>query len=112
MENKRRLEKFFALENARDWAAYQVYLHPLVEWRLFDDNGGEACFRGVEEYMRKIQAAYAGSAAAFHCLALYAASDGQRIAAVLQNTLGEISIDIFEFSDGLIIREYEFPMKA
>ena len=34
---ERLLERFFAAENARDWATYASFLHPGVEWVLVDD---------------------------------------------------------------------------
>ena len=40
---ERLLERFFAAENARDWAAYASLLHPGVEWTLVDD-GAELGF--------------------------------------------------------------------
>lgn len=44
----------------------------------------------------------------FICESLYQNNDGTRIVAMLRNNLGERSCDIFDFVDGLIVKEYEF----
>jgi len=46
---ERLLERFFAAENARDWAAYASLLHPGVEWTLVDD-GAERRIVGREDF--------------------------------------------------------------
>ncbi|WP_371177161.1 nuclear transport factor 2 family protein [Buchananella felis] len=97
------LAQFFAAENRRDWNRYAAFLHPEVEWRL----GGDI-IQGREAYLRRIQAAYAGSSATFRAHQLLPSADGQTVAALLIDSDGNRSLDIFEFEDGLIRREWEF----
>lgn len=51
---------------------------------------------------------YSNSSAAFFCEKMTVSADGNRIACILVNDIGEKSNDIFEFRDGMIIREIEF----
>lgn len=53
-------------------------------------------------------AAYRDNDNTFTCEALYGSGDASRIVAMLVNSLGARSCDIFEFSDGKIRAEYEF----
>lgn len=100
---------FFELENSRNWAKYELLLHPNIIWTLFSPDGQET-FYGKTAYMEKIKAAYNNNNVFFHCNEMLVSSNGNRIVTVLKNTYNEISVDIFEFEDGLIIREYEYLM--
>lgn len=106
MENKDRLTAFFEAENRRDWIAYRRFLSPDVVWVLRGD--GLKTVRGIDDYLAAMRAAYEGSDATFVCEALYESGDGARIVAILADNLGERSCDVFEFSSGLICKEYEF----
>jgi len=106
MNNKDRLAAFFEAENRRDWLSYRRFLSPDVVWVLHGDR--EKTIRGIDEYLAAIGAAYEGSDTTFACEALYESADDARIVAILKNSLGERSCDVFEFSAGLICRETEF----
>ena len=58
--------------------------------------------------MQVIKKAYANSDAQFSCSEMQISRDGNRIAAYLVNDSGVRSLDIFDFKDGMIYREYEF----
>lgn len=105
-----KLRKFFEAENARDWESYRQFLHPQVRWRLF--GAEEKCIQGAEEYMKVMKGAYEGRDTQFVCQNMEVSDDGGRIAAHLLNDQGERSLDIFDFKDGLIYREYEFLMSV
>lgn len=100
------LTQFFEAENARDWARYRSFLHPEVVWELYGDE--VRVIRGVEEYLSVIRAAYADTTIQFTCERMDVSADGNRIVTHLVNDQGERSVDIFEFKDGKIVREYEF----
>lgn len=106
MTNQDLLTQFFEADNTRDWARYATFLHPEVGWELH--GGGVRVIRGVDEYLAVITAAYAGTDVRFTCERMDVSTDGDRIVAYLVNDLGERSVDIFEFIDGKIIREFEF----
>ena len=57
------LARFFQAENDRDWEAYRTFLHEDVVWHLHGEE--DRTIRGVEEYLRAIRDAYAGSGARF-----------------------------------------------
>lgn len=97
------------MENQRDWERYQKLLHPRVEWTLFSQDGRQD-FSGAAAYMEKIKGAYSCGEVKFRCREMVVSANGNRIAALLENTLGEVAVDIFEFQDGLIVREYEYLM--
>ncbi|MDO4719909.1 MAG: nuclear transport factor 2 family protein [Peptostreptococcaceae bacterium] len=105
-----RLRKFFEAENKRDWESYRQFLHPQVRWRLF--GAEEKRIEGVEEYMRVMKSAYEGRDTQFVCQKMEVSDDGRRIAAHLLNDQGERSLDIFDFKEGRIYREYEFLMSV
>lgn len=104
---ERLLERFFAAENARDWAAYAGFLHPGVEWTLVDD-GAKRRIVGREDYLAAIVAAYDGTSTAFSCLDMTVDRGRGRVVTLLVNDDGERSLDIFDVEDGLIRREWEF----
>ncbi|MDO4229454.1 MAG: nuclear transport factor 2 family protein [Capnocytophaga sp.] len=100
------LEAFFKAENNRDWESYRRFLHHEIVWTLFGKK--EKTILGIENYMQTIQKAYENSDIRFVCQDLQVSNDGNRIVAVLINDLKIRSIDIFDFKDNLIYREYEF----
>ncbi|MDO4776889.1 MAG: nuclear transport factor 2 family protein [Cardiobacteriaceae bacterium] len=108
MNNEQILRRFFAAENQRDWAAYQTFLHPAVRWQLQKD--GTYIFSGIDEYMAAIKKAYENNAIRFSCTGMMVSGDGNRIVAHLVNDHGIRSVDIFDFRDGKIYREFEFIM--
>ena len=104
---ERLLERFFAAENARDWAAYEGFLHPGVEWTLVDD-GAERRIVGREDYLAAIAAAYDGTGAVFSCLDMTVDRGRGRVVALLVDDDGERCLDVFDVEGGLIRREWEF----
>ena len=106
-ELERLLERFFAAENARDWAAYASFLHPGVEWALVD-GGAERRIVGREDYLAAIAAAYEGADTTFSCLDMTVDRERGRVATLLINDDGERSLDVFDVEGGLIRREWEF----
>ena len=104
---ERLLERFFAAENARDWAAYASLLHPGVEWTLVDD-GAERRIVGREDYLAAIAAAYDGTGTVFSCLDMTVDRGRCRVVTLLVNDDGERSLDVFDVEGGLIRREWEF----
>ena len=100
------LARFFQAENDRDWEAYRTFLHEDVVWHLHDE--GDRTIRGVEEYMRTIQDAYAGSDARFRVEEAHEAARGSRVVVLLVDDSGKMSFEVFDFEDGLIRREHEF----
>ena len=106
MTNREVLEAFFKAENERHWEAYQQFLHSEISWQLF--NKGEKKIVGIQDYMRVIKNAYANTDIRFSCLDMRISGDGNRIVAYLTNDFGARSLDIFDFKEGLIYKEYEF----
>ena len=100
---RRKLAEFFDAEHRRDWDDYREFLHPQVEWVLEED-----VIKGRERYCETIVAAYAQSASRFRTHQMLESEDRRRIATLLVDTDGRRSLDIFEFEDGLIRREWEF----
>lgn len=106
MRPKDVLASFFEAENKRDWITYQNFLHPEVTWQLIDKKTKHII--GIEEYMRVMKKAYENTNIQFTCRDMKISSDGNRIVAELMNDNVVRSIDIFDFKDNLIYREYEF----
>jgi len=106
MTAKDTLKAFFKAENERDWEVYRHFLHEEIVWQLFDKEARNIC--GIQDYMQTIQKAYERSDVRFRCQDMQVSHDGNRIAACLVNDYGARSLDIFDFKDGLIYREYEF----
>ncbi len=107
MNNKNILKRFFEAENSRDWVNYITYLHPNVEWISYNVKDSQT-ISGLKSYMNKIKLAYEGNEDTFLCETIYSGKAGNRIAAILVNNHGQRSIDIFEFENGLIKKEWEF----
>ena len=106
MTNKDCLLAFFEAENKRDWSTYRKFLSLDVVWVLYSRQ--TKTIEGIDDYLTAMVEAYKVCDNTFVCEALHQSSDGNRIVAILMNNLGEQSCDIFEFSDGLIVKEYEF----
>ncbi|RRR25564.1 nuclear transport factor 2 family protein [Schaalia georgiae] len=100
------LARFFQAENDRDWEEYRTFLHEDVVWHLHGE--GDRTIRGVEEYMRTIRDAYAGSDARFCVEEAHEAARGSRVVVLLVDDSGKRSFEVFDFEDGLIRREHEF----
>lgn len=107
MDNEQRLTDFFGLENCRDWEKYRTFLHPEIVWTLFSTEGQKKIC-GADAYMEKMQSSYHGSNCTFSCMQMLSSADKNRIVAILRNSVGDISIDVFDFKDGLIQKEYEY----
>ena len=107
MGNVETLFKFFESENKRDWQQYKEYLHCDVEWVLFSLSKSQS-LQGIDNYMQKILSAYEGNQDSFLCENYYSNQTQGRVITVLRNNHGYRSVDIFDFEDGLIKREYEF----
>lgn len=103
--NLETLTLFFQAENQRDWKTYQKFLHPKIIWELHEQQ--VSVIRGIEDYLSKIQQAYHYNTIQFSCLHAFS-TDENRIVTILKNDFGQLSCDIFEFENGLIIREYEY----
>jgi len=106
MANKDSLLSFFEAENKRDWSAYRKFLSPDVVWLLYSKQ--TKTIEGIGAYLTTMMDIYNDNDNTFACEALYQSSDENRIVAILRNNLGERSCDVFEFSGGLIVKEYEF----
>ena len=100
------LARFFRAENDRDWETYRAFLHPDVVWHLHGEE--DRTIRGVEEYLRAIRDAYAGSGARFRVEEAHEAACGIRVVVLLVDDAGKMSFEVFDFEDGLIRREHEF----
>lgn len=98
--------EFFEAENQRDWERYRQFLHPEVIWRLY--GAEEKVIRGIENYVTTMQQAYQGTDMRFRCEQMLVSRDDQRIVCYLIDDEGNRSMDIFEFKDSLIYKEYEF----
>lgn len=105
------LERFFAAENARDWVAYATYLHPGVEWRLFD-GPVETVVSGRDAYLAAMERAYRGVATQFRPVQILVDDGRNRVVTLLVDDDGERSLDIFDFEDGLVRREWEYLLGA
>ena len=99
------LTLFFRAENQRDWKTYQKFLHPKIIWELHEQK--VSVIRGIEDYLSKIRQAYHHNTIQFSCLHAFS-TDENRIVTILKNDFGQLSCDIFEFENDLIIREYEY----
>lgn len=102
------LKLFFEAENKRDWTTYQQFLHPEVKWILQKEE--TKIFVGIDEYMATIKKAYENTDIQFTCTERMVSTDGNRIVTHLVNDAGIRSVDIFDFKEGKIYREYEFIM--
>ncbi|GAA2181573.1 nuclear transport factor 2 family protein [Brooklawnia cerclae] len=101
------LQEFFAAENARDWDAYAGFLAPDVEWSVISP-GIVTVVRGIEDYLAAMKRAYLGSDGTFVVRQVSPDASGRIVSTVLEDDEGNRSLDVFEFRDGLIAREWEF----
>jgi len=101
------LEQFFALENERRWDDYAIYLAENVEWILYE-NGKQIAISGKNEYLKRIKQAYIGVETRFEARNITEYKKQNRIITLLENSNGDMSIDIFEIKDGKIIKEWEY----
>lgn len=106
MDTMNILLAFFEAENKRDWSTYRKFLSPDIVWELHSNE--VKIIMGIDDYLTTMMEAYRDCDNTFVCETLHKSSDGTRIATILKNNLGEHSCDIFEFSDGCIVKEYEF----
>lgn len=106
MENIQILNLFFKAENERDWSTYKKFLSPHIVWELHSESISR--IEGIENYVNTIKSAYEGNTNTFEIESIVNIKDSSRIVTILVNNLGERSCDIFEFDNGLIVREYEF----
>ena len=105
MTNLEKLTLFFQAENQRDWETYQNFLHSEIIWEL---HGQEvSVIYGIDDYLYKIQQAYRHNTVQFSRLHTFL-TDENRIVTILKNDFGQLSCDIFEFENGLIVREYKY----
>ena len=104
MTAKDALVLFFKAENERNWEVYQQFLHEEIVWQLFEKDTRMIC--GIQDYMQTIKKAYENPDAHFICQDMQVSKDGNRIVANLVNELGIRSLDIFDFKNNLIYREY------
>ena len=107
MTNLEKQTLFYQAENQRDWKTYQNFLHPEIIWELHEQHEQDvSVIYGIDDYLLKIQQAYRDNLH-FSCLHTFSTMES-RIVTILQNDFGQLSCDIFEFENGLIIREYEY----
>lgn len=106
MENIQILNLFFKAENERDWISYKKFLSPHIVWELHSERILK--IEGIENYLNTIKSAYKGNSNTFEIESIVSSKDSSRIVSVLVNNSGERSCDIFEFDNGVIVREYEF----
>ena len=105
MTNLETLTLFFQAENQRDWKTYQKFLHPKIIWELHEQK--VSIIHGIEDYLYKIPQAYRHNTVQFSRLHTFS-TDENRIVTILKNDFGQLSCDIFEFENGLIVREYKY----
>ncbi|MBN2364489.1 nuclear transport factor 2 family protein [candidate division WOR-3 bacterium] len=101
------LKVFFEAENIRDWNLFRKFLHPDVEWTVFNDSEG-VLIRGRDNYMDRIISNYKEKDTKFECENTFIDGECNQIVAVLVKETGERSIDIFNFKKRLIWKEWEF----
>ena len=106
MENIQILNLFFEAENERDWISYKKFLSPHIVWELHSERILK--IEGIENYLNTIKSAYKGNSNTFEIESIVSSKDSSRIVSVLVNNSGERLCDIFEFDNGVIVREYEF----
>ena len=106
MQIQETLTAFFTAENTRDWETYKTFLHPEITWKLYSAEA--KTIPGTEEYLAYITKAYENTAVRFTCNFMEISADNTRVIAYLINDKGERSLDIFDFKDNLIFREFEF----
>lgn len=106
MDNKEKLINFFDAENKRDWITYRKFLSKDILWELHSTQ--VEMINGIDNYLNTMIEAYQDSDDSFICESMYLNKEESRIVTLLLNNCGKRSCDIFEFSHGLIIKEYEY----
>lgn len=101
-------ESFFKAENSRDWESYRKFLHTDVTWSLYSKDN--SIIQGIDDYMNKIKAAYENMDNQFKWNIISISRDNKRAVTLLEDSYGRESLDIFDFQDGLIVREWEFRL--
>ncbi|MGB7817688.1 MAG: DUF429 domain-containing protein [Ornithinibacter sp.] len=103
------LQQLFDAENNRDWVAVGDLLHPDVRWTIVGAEG-ERVVEGKESYLEALATAYEGSETHFRCVEVTRSGDGARTVTMLVDDDGRRSLDVFELEEGLVTREWEFPL--
>lgn len=109
MTNLEKLFAFFQAENQRNWDIYKTFLDKQIVWEL--QNERTELIQGKDNYLQRIKDAYQDNPAQFTCQSYHANVDQSQIVTLLANDLGELSCDIFEFANGLIVKETEYLLK-
>ncbi len=100
------LIEFFNAENNRDWKLYETFLSPEVEWVSYGPPKRNTVV-GRAEYVKTMIRAYQNLSAEFKVLNMVSDLDSGVVMTELE-LLSRRSVDIFEFENGLIIREREY----
>jgi len=103
------LQQLFDAENNRDWVAVGDLLHPDVRWTIVGAEG-ERVVEGKDSYLEALATAYEGSETRFRCVEVTRSGDGARTVTMLVDDDGRRSLDVFEVEEGLVRREWEFPL--
>lgn len=98
------LAELFAAENARDWVAFEVLLHPEVEWTLIGQDA-TAVVRGRTAYMNRILAAYEAAPDARFTVRHSVRNEAGMMVTELIDNNGDVSVDVFDVRDGQVRRE-------
>ena len=101
-----KLLNFFQAENNRDWKLYETFLSPDVEWISYGPPKRKVVV-GKAEYVETMIRAYKDTSAKFHILNMVSDLDKGVVMAELE-IISRRSVDVFEFENGLIIREREY----
>lgn len=107
MKNTELLKKFIEAENKRDWETFAACLHPEVMWFLHGETS-HLPIAGREDCVKSTIAGYQNTNATLVCENMMESKSGNRIIATLRNSYGVVSVEIFDFEDGLIRWEHEF----
>ena len=109
MTNLEKLFAFFEAENQRDWDIYQTFLDVHVVWELHGES--PEIIQGKEGYLHRIKEAYQDSSTQFSCQYYHTNAEQSRILTILVNDHRDLSFDLFEFANGLIVKEIEYLLK-
>ena len=109
MTNLEKLFAFFKAENQCDWDIYQTFLDEHVVWELHGES--PEIIQGKGAYLHRIQEAYQNSSEQFCCQYYHTNAEQSRILTILVNNHGELSCDLFEFANDLIVKEIEYLLK-
>ena len=101
------LQRFFSLENERNWRDYEAYLSEDIEW-ILNENEKQVVIHGKKSYLERVRHAYSYTDVKFTIRAIARCERTNRIVSILESDDGDISIDVFELSNGKIAREWEY----